>query len=143
MSRMVQAYFHTENEAEDVRIRLQGYKVENIEIGALPEALDRNTPLLIPIAFAGSTAGGPVGGYAGGSTGTGATAGDASAAGAYIGLRELDAERHDHDHDGVDDRELRYSLSVQVQEADYGAVVDLIRRNRGHVQKDPDDELER
>ncbi|UUZ83013.1 hypothetical protein LJK88_03295 [Paenibacillus sp. P26] len=75
MSKQVQAYFHTENEAEDVRIKLQAYPVDHIEVGAAPEALDRGTPLLFPFAAAAGTAAGPVGGYVAGATGTGATAG--------------------------------------------------------------------
>lgn len=136
MSKQVQAYFHTENEAEDVRIKLQAYPVDHIEVGALPEALDRGTPLLFPFAAAAGTAAGPVGGYVAGATGTGATAGDASAAGAYIGFRSLDADLHDHDGDGVDDRVLQYSLSAQVRDEDYEEVVHLIRRNGGHVAVD-------
>lgn len=126
--RQIQAYFHTENEAEDVRVKLQTCKHENLEIGALPEPLDREIPLLLPLAFAAGTYGGPVGnGYAPGIT-TGA-----AAAGTYVGLRSLDEEAHDRNEDGVDDRALLYSLSVQVPEEDYIEAVELIRHEGGHV----------
>ncbi|MCP3775142.1 hypothetical protein NLX71_17870 [Paenibacillus sp. MZ04-78.2] len=134
MSRPIQAYFHTENEAEDVRIKLQTYQVEQVEIGKLDEAPDRDTPLLFPIAIAG-TGTIPVGvGYAGSEAGPIAATGVA-AAGAYLGFRTLDEAGHDKDGDGVDDRKLRYALSTKVAAEQYDEIVDLIRRHRGHVAK--------
>ncbi|MCZ8512513.1 hypothetical protein O9H85_08800 [Paenibacillus filicis] len=130
MSQTIQAYFYTENEAEDVRIKLQAYPVERIEIGVLPDTLDRDTPLLYPFAIAGAE---PSGVYVAGASGTGAASGDASTAGAFFGLRFLDAEANDQSGDGVEDRTLRYSLSVTVREEDYDEAVHLIRRNQGHV----------
>lgn len=133
MSRPIQAYFHTENEAEDVRIKLQTYRVEQVEIGELDEAPDRDTPLL-PVAVAGAGTV-PAGvGYAGSEAGPIAATG-AAAAGAYLGFRTLDEAGHDKDGDGSDDRELRYALSARVAEEQYDEVVEMIRRHQGHVAK--------
>ncbi|MCM3272523.1 hypothetical protein [Paenibacillus elgii] len=136
MSRPIQAYFHTENEAEDVRIKLQTYRVEQVEIGQLDEAPDRDMPLLFPIAIAVVGTGTiPAGvGYAGSEAGLIAATG-AATAGAYLGFRTLDEAGHDKDGDGVDDRELRYALSAKVAEEQYDEIVDLIRRHQGHVAK--------
>ncbi|OXM82830.1 hypothetical protein [Paenibacillus rigui] len=127
--RQVLAYFYTENEAEDVRLKLELYKHEQLEIGALPEALDRGTPLLLPFAFAAGSSSGPVGG--GYAVGSGSS--ETASAGAFFGLTSLDAEEHDRNRDGIDDRALLYSLSVRVREEDYLEVVDKIRRSGGHV----------
>ncbi len=134
MSKPIQAYFHTENEAEDVRIKLQTYRVERVEIGELDEGPDRDTPLLFPIAVAGAGIIPADVGYAGSEAGPIAATG-AAAAGTYFGFRTLDEAGHDKDGDGVDDRELRYALSAKVAEEQYGEIVDLIRRHRGHVVK--------
>jgi len=129
MKKRVQAYFHTENEAETVRIKLQAYNIDKLEIGALPEPLNRKVPLLIPFGAAADPNAGPVGGgYAGGSSST-----DSAAAGAFIGFRSIDELAHDRNYDGADDRELLYSLSLQTTEADYGEVVKMIRSNGGHI----------
>ncbi|MFB6364207.1 hypothetical protein ACFCP7_09105 [Paenibacillus elgii] len=134
MSKAIQAYFHTENDAEDVRIKLQTYRVEQVEIGELDEAADRDTPLLFPIAIAGAGTI-PVGvGYAGSEAGPIAATG-AAVAGDYLGFRTLDEAGHDQDGDGVDDRKLRYVLSTKVAEEQYDEIVDLIRYHRGHVAK--------
>ncbi|ULL16237.1 hypothetical protein DVH26_18365 [Paenibacillus sp. H1-7] len=129
MTRSIQAYFHTENETEDVRIKLQKYNIDQLEIGALPEPLHKKVPLLIPLASASGEETGTAGGsYAGGSLPS-----SGSAAGAFVGFRSIDQLEHDSNHDGVDDRELLYSLSLKVSELDYNEAVKVIRSNGGHV----------
>lgn len=129
MTRQVQAYFHSENEAEDARIKLQTYNIDRLEIGALPEPLNSKVPLLIPFATAaGADSATPGNSYAGGSSPA-----DGSAAGALIGFRSIDELGHDRNRDGVDDRELLYSLSLQASDMDYNEVVKVIRSNGGHI----------
>ncbi|AFC33142.1 hypothetical protein PM3016_6517 [Paenibacillus mucilaginosus 3016] len=129
----IEAYFHTENDAEDVRIKLQAYPVDSIEVGELAEPLDRGVPLLLPFALAGGTTGTATGaGYLGG---VGAVNTGADAAGAYVGLRTADDALHDRDGDGRDDRELRYVLTANIGSEAYEEVVDLLRRSGAHVHR--------
>ncbi|WP_159888521.1 hypothetical protein [Paenibacillus puerhi] len=131
MSKPVQAYFHNESEAEHVRILLQTYPVEQLEIGMIQDGPDRDS-LLLPL---GATVGsGDVAvGAPGAAYGAGGAGGNAPAAAAFIGLNEADRLRHDDNRDGIDDREHRYVLSAQVAPSDYPQIVELIRSNGGSV----------
>ncbi|SDD62057.1 hypothetical protein SAMN02799630_05643 [Paenibacillus sp. UNCCL117] len=132
MSKHVQAYFHNESEAEHVRVLLQTYPIQHVEIGAIQEAPDRNF-LLLPLGAtvgSGDVAVGATGAAYGAGGGAGSQAG---AAAAFVGLNEAERMGHDDNRDGVDDRELQYVLSAQVQAADYMQIVELIRSNGGAV----------
>ncbi|KHF34647.1 hypothetical protein CM49_03066 [Paenibacillus sp. P1XP2] len=68
MSKQIQAYFKTEDDAEQAKTKLIGIETEHLEVGRLGTALEGNRRILLPFAPAGMT-------------GNGVTTGSASAAG--------------------------------------------------------------
>ena len=143
MGRKLQAYFLTENDAEDVRIRLQGYGVRHLEVGKLDSPYS-GVPLLFPIFGVAGNNGTGIGN--GSVTGTGTNAGAGAVAAGVAGMEGRgifgladDADDHnDHIHEDshghVDYGDLHYTLTADVVPEDYDRVVDLIRRNNGHVE---------
>ncbi|WP_068774709.1 hypothetical protein [Paenibacillus sp. FJAT-26967] len=135
MSKHIQAYFRTENDAEDVRIRLQTYQAEQIEVGET-EGLDRQTGILAPFGYAGTS-----GNIAVPGTPVGTSSGPAGFAAVNNGEAEHDPDKivrgqNDSLFGGDDDYEnLRYVLSAKVPENDYQEIVELIRNNNGYVEK--------
>ncbi|TDF91242.1 hypothetical protein [Paenibacillus piri] len=123
MSRGIQSYFHTENEAEDVRVLLAKYDTDMLEVGIRDDGTRRNGRTLIFPLAADITP-----------NGTGATMAGATAAvtdnGAglapLLGADDLDGGSDEWDR-------LHYVLSVRVNDSDYEEVVHLIRRNGGYV----------
>lgn len=79
MTRKIQAYFRTENEAEGAKIALISYKVDGLEVWPLTDPIGEDRRILFPIApFSNTTlAAGTVG-----TLGTGST----PAAGAMLAL---------------------------------------------------------
>lgn len=49
MSKHIQAYFQTEDQAESARTTLLTYKTENLEVSKLAETIGRNNNLLLPL----------------------------------------------------------------------------------------------
>lgn len=114
MTQSIQAYFRTENDAEDVRILLQKYDTEWLEIGELlgEGGVDSLTvPLAAGIQPDGS-----------GSTGA------VTLAGSSAGLDPLFGASLDDEAD-----RYHYVLSVQVKDEDYDEVVQVIESNKGYV----------
>ncbi|WIV18437.1 hypothetical protein QPK24_18905 [Paenibacillus polygoni] len=146
MSKRIQAYFRTEDEAEGARTSLQVYATEQLEVGALESAIGRERHILLP--FVPNSAGS---GAASGTGGVGVTGTGGSAQGLPIvpvitdedpkevvsadvnGNREggiLNAE----DVSSADLGDLRYVLSCKVNDEEYNDVVNKIRQNGGYVE---------
>ncbi|MED4602669.1 hypothetical protein P9314_18635 [Paenibacillus validus] len=128
MSKRLQAYFQTEDEAEHVRILLQAHRADQIEVGAVGDTPGRDV-LLMPLSATVGSGSVGVAGSSGLSTGHPGE----GAPGAFVGFHALDEPGRDRG--GEDDRELRYVLSAHVDEAEYEKVAELVRRNSGHVLK--------
>lgn len=142
MSKQIQAYFRTENEAEGARTTLQTYKTDHLEVGQLQEAVGRGTNILVPLVPWN------VAGVGGSTTGTGGVGGPAGAPGAIVGTRDVsNSERSedvpaDHDDwvDGADLTDadyddLKYVLSAKVSDADYEDIVRKLRANNAYVER--------
>ncbi|TXK83718.1 hypothetical protein [Paenibacillus sp. N3.4] len=130
MSKMIQAYFHTENEAEDARISLLKYDPELLEVGSLEAGYSGEGRLLIPlIAGAGSVGG----------SGINNGVGIVGSYGAVASLLGDDVSIHDpaytDEFKEEDLKDLHYVLSAKVKEADYSEAVSLLRHNHGHLEK--------
>lgn len=121
MSKHIQAYFQTENEAEHIRTLLQTYDTEAVEVGKLDDGYRGDRRVILPIIGVSSDMQ---------SNGAGIVAANAGglAPATVIGDMddELDVDRH---------RDLHYVLSAKVLEEEYEEVRNLIRNNRGHVER--------
>ncbi|WP_018887754.1 hypothetical protein [Paenibacillus massiliensis] len=149
MSKLIQAYFRTEDEAEAARYSLQAYQTSDVEVGALESSLGRDKRLLIPIVpynTTGSMTGGAVGGIsAPGSTGPDSVS--VVSTNDFKEARSRDDDRDDEvpsnpvllDADDVYSSEhnddLRYVLSVKVAESDYDQVVNKLRAGHAFIEK--------
>jgi hypothetical protein len=121
MANHIQAYFQTENEAEDVRILLQAYALEPIEVGTVGDEHPEGLRFIVPVA-----------------SGIGNNGGGFNAAAAAAIATESDTTPVVGDLDNkeeLDTNHLHYVLSTEVKNEDYDAVVALIHRNKGHVQE--------
>jgi hypothetical protein len=123
VTKAIQAYFRTENEAEDVRILLQKYDTDMLEVGVIEDGVNRDD-LFLPLA-AGFTSNGT------GLNGAGAAAAVRDGDTAAIPLLGFAAAQDDEASD-----KLHYALSVQVNDSDYDEIVLLIRSNQGHVARE-------
>jgi hypothetical protein len=121
MSKHIQAYFHTENEAEHVKTLLQTYNVETLEVGKLDQGYQGEGRVILPVMAMGSDT----------STGTGV--GDGSGTGFAPAAVMGGVDDDDLDLDGHHD--LHYVLSAKVLEEDYEEIRNLVRHNRGHVER--------
>ncbi|WP_211747558.1 hypothetical protein [Paenibacillus sp. Marseille-Q4541] len=144
MTKMIQAYFRTEDEAEGARTSLQVYATEQLEVGALESNIGRENRILIPFV-PNNTVGGTGTSGGAGVAGMGTVQGtpvvpiitdnerDEVAAADINGNREggiLNAEGISSDD--LDD--LHYVLSCKVKEDEYNDVVNKIRQNGGFVE---------
>ncbi|MEK3723657.1 hypothetical protein [Paenibacillus sp. FSL H8-0034] len=118
MSKHIQAYFQTENEAEHVRTLLQTYDTEAVEVGKLDDGYAGDRRIIIPIADTGAGTQ---------ANGTGVIGAGGIAPAAVMG------DEDDLDLDGH--RDLHYVLSAKVLEEEYEEIRNMIRHNRGHVER--------
>lgn len=146
MSKQIQAYFRTEDEAEGARTSLLTYHTEQLEVGQLQDPIRSGTNILVPLVPWNNS------GTAGATMGAGTAAapgGVIGAPGVVIGgdralTGDLAEDRADGDRtDGwreadVTDRdygELKYALSVKVRDEDYDAIVHKLRANHAYVER--------
>ncbi|MCL6460219.1 MAG: hypothetical protein K6T85_19695 [Gorillibacterium sp.] len=146
MSKKIQAYFHTENDAVAASTRLQAYGLEQLEVSELPESIDGNVPLLIPLGA--GLAPGPSGIGGGIPVGNVGAAGSSTAAGSVIAGLGRDEDRGTSDAGsgvGIDqddssaffngDRaDIRYVLSAKVRDEVHDEVIEIIRSNNGYIE---------
>ncbi|WP_431087335.1 hypothetical protein [Paenibacillus sp. 8b26] len=152
MAKQIQAYFRTEDEAEGARASLQVYRTEHLEVGALDDALGRDTRVLIPLVPYNNTGAASMSGAAGAAIPAAGVYGENiipevenGEAGRGPARRDLNEDRSgttDHDtgllhatdvYINGDQDELRYVLSAKVNDADYDEVVHKLRSNRGYI----------
>ena len=145
MSRRIQAYFRTEDEAEGAKTALLSYDVETMEVGELTDPLDNgnraNRNILIPlVAYNGSPMTGGVGTTAAG-TGVGFP-GAAIVPGAaltdplddndnHLGTGEVHNNTEIADGD-LDD--LHYVMELKVPRENYLEVIEALRRKNAYVE---------
>jgi hypothetical protein len=145
MTRRIQAYFKTEDEAEGAKTALIPYGIEGSEVSALTDPLDTggNTRrnILIPLAPYNTSATAAGGVYAAGGT-TGPLAGAAIVPGVAV---DNDPGRTDNDrtpgevHAGSDLKDsdlanLNYVMDLKVADTDYNAVVEVLRGKQAYVE---------
>ncbi|WP_010272821.1 hypothetical protein [Paenibacillus senegalensis] len=133
MSKIIQAYFKTEDDAESARIKLMTFETKNLEVGELDGTLDTRGILLFPYA-AGTTSG-----YSS-PTGMGAGVAGERGIGAVAAYNMLEDERDPHeiyDEEEVEEmsvEDFNYVLSAEVKEEEYKDIVRILRQSRGSVE---------
>jgi hypothetical protein len=118
MTKPIQAYFNTENEAEDARILLQTLAADMLEVGETGDDHLNGVRFLVPFAASEGT----IGGTGAINTGAGVAATNTTP---IVG----DLDTHRRDNLGS----LRYVLSGKIREEDFDEAVSMIQRNNGHV----------
>ncbi|MFZ4452396.1 hypothetical protein [Salibacterium aidingense] len=106
MAENLQAYFYSENDAEDVRIKLQKLKVDNVLVDHIPDGTDFT--VLVPLQ--------------GASTGSGA-------GGIVPGAVSL------HKDDKGDGKDLNHIVQFEVEEKDKPEALAIIKENNGYMDK--------
>ncbi|MFQ3546224.1 hypothetical protein Q7A53_19245 [Halobacillus rhizosphaerae] len=106
MSKHVEAYFKTENDAESAKAELQSLRTENELVEAIPEDANLTTSI-IPL---------------GGANQFGAGAGVAGA---------LDPD--DEAAPGSNDEHLTHLLHFQIHEEDFDQALHIIQKHQGHM----------
>ncbi|WP_410514369.1 hypothetical protein PaeBR_08250 [Paenibacillus sp. BR2-3] len=140
MTKRIQAYFKTEDEAEGAKTSLISYNVEGLEVWPLTDPLERrDRNILMPLVPLNN------GGMAGGAFGTLGT-GSPGAVAIVPGitdsesLNETDSRSntneardnilfHDSDLDDV-----HYVMDLKVGEQHYSEVIDVLRGKNGYVE---------
>ncbi|MZQ84183.1 hypothetical protein GQF01_18880 [Paenibacillus sp. 5J-6] len=119
MSRMIQAYFHTENQAEGAKALLMKYDPQMLEVGSLEGGYNGSGRLLLPFMESG---------------------GLVNEANINNSFAMVDAPpaaaraSSDYASDG-DTQALHYVLSCKVADANYLGAAEIIRRNHGHLEE--------
>jgi hypothetical protein len=115
MSRKLQAYFQTEDEAMSVKDQLIKYNATNVEIGYLEDnGSEDRIPLAVPIVTGGTS-------Y----VNNGVMAPNPVSAAAAMGQGQEDQFNI-----------YRSVLSGEISEGSYDEAVDLILSNGGHIEED-------
>jgi hypothetical protein len=147
MSKHIQAYFSSEDQAEGARSSLIPYGLEQLEVGKLEKGIGRSSNLLVPFApiqNANSTASGgmiPSTGFAG----TTSTQGTVPF---VINNDDINASSNEEDKDGAtgsgfhgdiisdeaDVSSLRYVLSAKAKDEQYDEVVSKLRTLGAYVE---------
>lgn len=147
MSKHIQAYFTSEDQAEGARSSLIPYGLEQLEVGKLEKGIGRNSNLLVPFApiqNSNSTASGgmiPSSGFAG----TTSTQGTVPF---VINNDDIHVSSNEEDKDGVIDSglqgdmmngegdlsSLRYVLSAKAKDEQYDEVVSKLRTLGAYVE---------
>ena len=145
MSKQIQAYFQTEDQAEGARTSLLGYKTENLEVSKLENAIGRSTNLLTPlVAINPSDNMTSVGAL--GMSGAGGVAGNNIVPIVMENDRQSDmsTESDAKPKEGltnltdVDNYEgLNYVLVAKVEDEHYEEIVQSLRRNNAHIEALP------
>ncbi|MYL38318.1 hypothetical protein [Halobacillus litoralis] len=115
MSKTVQAYFQTENDAESAKADLQSLSVQREMVEAIPGDVDL-TPV-VPVAGSANTGGGT------------------------FNFTEVITPKHDREEALSDKRHLTHVLHFSVKEEEYERAVGVIKDHNGHMNRnDLDDE---
>lgn len=142
MSKHIQAYFTSEDQAEGARSSLITYQLEQLEVGSLEKAIGRSSNLLIPFAPLEN-----VSTFA--ATGMNPSSGFASTTasqGVVPLVTDLDNNNKSHNEDREEDEavtqmvepddnegDLKYVLSAKVEDHNYDEVVHKLRSLGAYV----------
>lgn len=150
MSKHIQAYFKTEDQAEGARTSLLPYETEQVEVGSLDRTIGRNSNILVPLLPLNGS-----GVNTGGTYGSVGVPGTVSAQGVVpvvamtdrtddnetTGGERTQAEAAEPDPvvdmahaDDGDYEDLKVVLTAKVRDADYDAIVRKLRMQGAYVE---------
>ncbi|BCG60463.1 hypothetical protein [Paenibacillus sp. URB8-2] len=139
MTKRIQAYFRTEDEAEGAKTALLSFDVEGLDVGALTDPLGEDRRLLLPLmppnnlagsgstfaAFGAAPAAVPVV-TVDNNAGRAPLSGDDS-----LGTDDLRADRM---YSGGDLDHLHYVMEIKASDEDFNAVVHTLRSKNAYVE---------
>lgn len=146
MTKHIQAYFRTEDEAEGARTSLQTFRTEHLEVGQLDSAVGRDKRIMVPLVPY-NTAGG-VG--TNGAMGVGASPGVPASENVIPVVSNVDRDTERGSRDNVNEDgdlldaadvfsgdydDLRYVLSAKVRDEDYEEIIHKLRSNQAYVEE--------
>ncbi|SEK70350.1 hypothetical protein [Paenibacillus sp. OK003] len=146
MTKHIQAYFRTEDEAEGARTSLQTFRTEHLEVGQLDSAVGRDKRIMVPLVPY-NTAGGVGTNRA---MGVGAAPGVPASENVIPVVSNVDRDtergsRQNVNEDGDlldaadvssgDYDDLRYVLSAKVRDEDYEEIIHKLRSNQAYVEE--------
>lgn len=139
MTRKIQAYFRTENEAQGAKTALISYQVDGLEVWPLTDPIGDDRRILSPIAPFSNTsiATGTVGSLGADSTPaagamllpgvSSSETGDESETNYSVNEDHVSAAVADGELEDGDLSELRYVIELSVAEENYNEVVEILR----------------
>ncbi|OAB34177.1 hypothetical protein [Paenibacillus glacialis] len=139
MSRQIQAYFQTEDQAEGAKTTLHTYETEHVEVSKLVESIKGNNNLLLPLVAIN-----PVGSInTAGIMGAGGVAGINLVPSLEVNddvdsnmQRESVVIKDEVSFDSADDYgDLNYVLVAKVQAEQYDDIVQKLREHHAYVEK--------
>ncbi|WP_438347079.1 hypothetical protein ACP8HI_15270 [Paenibacillus sp. FA6] len=126
MSKQIQAYFQTEDQAEGAKTSLLAFKTENLEVSKLENAITRDTNLLTPlVAISPSDNMNTIGTL--GMSGAGGVVGNN-----IVPIVMDNDPQSDMTTDNFEG--LNYVLVVKVEDENYDEIVQSLRRNNAHIE---------
>jgi hypothetical protein len=144
MSKQIQAYFQTEDQAEGAKTTLIGYKTEHLEVSKLENSIGRKTNPLVPlVAMNPSGNMGTAGAI--GITGAGGIAGNSIVPVVLGNDIESDVPKGSNTNEkgdltnaadiNSDNYEaLNYVLSAKVEDEHYDEIVQKLRQVNAHIE---------
>ena len=140
MTKRIQAYFRTEDDAEGAKTALIAYDVEGLDVWPLTDPLGRDSRILVPLIPLGNSA------LASGGFSVAGTSGSPGAGAALVaGARIEDTDNELDNRDATDrpredeisdsDRgELHYVMELKVEDSKYNEVVQILRGKQAYVE---------
>lgn len=146
MSRHIQAYFRSEDEAEGARTSLITFDTESLEVGQLHDRVSAGNNVLVPIIPLGGSGtldgGGTSGSNVNGMTTTGGVIGVEGTRGNIStdsrndgGLVDTFEVTGDGIYTNEDYNNLEYVMSLKVQDRDYEEIVQKLRQQGAFVEQ--------
>ncbi|MFU1794264.1 hypothetical protein ACM1RC_10375 [Paenibacillus azoreducens] len=151
MTKQIQAYFKTEDDAEKAKAHLIGENIEHLEVGRMSAAPSGRRRILLPLVPAGMAANPNPSGASGmawapGAAGIPAVPVVEEGSGLHLQHEGIPPEYSGEEHEEIEDvpewadldaddyRNLEYILSCKVKDKDHADIVDTLRNHGGYVE---------
>lgn len=137
MSKHIQAYFQTEDQAESAKTTLLTYKTDNLEVSKLAETIGRNNNLLLPLVAISPSGdmnnSGAVGVMGGGVAGNNIVPIIENDGNSNVNKNGTLIDAADVTTDNIEN--LNYVLVAKVKDEQYDEIVQKLREVHAYVEK--------